>query len=120
MRVFARPDGRVELVLKDHVSLGESVPDYRVIIATEYWQEVHLQATVRTGNIVTLRNEDEGTPKFVLRVGPPCLVFAPATYTVRAMVSGEEVYFKNLTVLPHPEQLRRAQLDLAPVPDGIA
>ena len=119
MRVFARPDGRVELVLKDHVPLGESIPDYRVLISTEYGQEVHLQATVRTGNIVTIRNESDGTQKFVLRVGPPCMAFTPATYTVRAMENGAEVYFKNLTVLPHPEQTRLAQLDLAPIPGEI-
>lgn len=120
LRVFARADGRVELILRDHVPMDEVIPDYRVLISTEYGKEVHLQATVRTGNIVTLRNESEGTKKFVLRVGPPCIVFAPATYTVRAMVDGVEVYFKTLTVLQHPEQLRRAQLDLVPDPDGIA
>lgn len=109
-RVFANPDGSVELVLKDHVPLGEQIPDYRVLISTEYGPVVSLQASVRNGNIVSIRNaETGGTKKFVLRIGPPCITFTPATYTIRAISNGQEVYFKNLTVQPHPEQQRLAQ-----------
>lgn len=118
LRVFARPDGRVELVLKEHVPLEQSVPDYNVLISTEYGSDIHLQATVRNGMVVQIRDDKEGTQKFVLRIGPPCITFTPATYTVRAMDGDQEVYFKALTVLNHPEQLRKAQLAQVQGPGG--
>ena len=118
LRVFARPDGRVELVLKEYVPLEASVPDYQVLISTEYGAEQHLQATVRNGMVVQIRDDNSGTQKFILRVGPPCLTFTPATYTVRAMVNDQEVYFKCLTVLPHPEQQRKSQLAQVQGPGG--
>lgn len=113
-RVFARPDGRVELVLEDLAPLEKSVPDYFVLISTEYGPDVTLQATVRTGNVVSIRNEDSGTQKFILRVGPPCIEFYPGTYQVRAMVNDQEVYSKSLTVLPHPAAIRRKLLSQDP------
>lgn len=119
-RVFARPDGRVELVLKDHVPVGEPVPDYYVLVSTEYGQDVRLQATVRNGAVVAIRSDTEGTQKFVLRMGPPCVQFTPATYTVRAMVNDQEVYFKNLTVLAHPDHVRKFVPPPTPVPGETA
>lgn len=109
LQVFAQPDGHVELVLKDSVPLTESVPDYYVMISTEYGGDIHLQATARNGHVVQVRNEQDGTQKFVFRIGPPCVTFTPGTYMVRAMVGDEEVYVKALTVLAHPEQIRQAQ-----------
>ena len=101
-RVFSRPDGSIRLVLKDNVPLDEPTPDYRIHISTEVGTIVDIQATVRNGNVVQLRNEQNGTKRFILRLGPPCIQFLPATYTVRAYVDGCQVYFKNLTVSPDP------------------
>ncbi len=120
LRVFSRPDGRVELVLKDHVPIGEPVPDYYVLLSTEYGPDVHLQATIRNGAIVTIRSDTEGTQKFVLRMGPPCHQFMPGTYNVRAMVADQEVYFRNLTVLPHPDLVRKFVPPPTPVPGETA
>lgn len=120
MRVFARPDGRVELVLAENRPVGEPVPDYYVLLSTEYGQDIRLHATVRNGAVVVIRDEHGPTQKYLLRMGPPCITFMPATYTVRAMVNSQEVYFKNLTVLAHPDLVRNFVPPQAPVPDEIA
>lgn len=101
-RVFANHDGTATLVIKDNVPLGEQIPDYRIHISSEFGNYVIKEQTVRTGNVVTEQNDGEGTKKFVLRIGPPCLTISPGTYTVRAMVGKEQTYFKSLTVLNHP------------------
>jgi hypothetical protein len=101
-RAFATPGGMIELVLKKNVPLDEPMPNYEVLISTEYGREVLFQVKVGTGHIFTERDKDEKTKRFVLKVGPPEVLFAPTTYTVRAMVNGTEVYFKTVTVQNHP------------------
>lgn len=115
-RVFAKPDGSVELVIKDGVPLDEQTPDYFIRISTEYGTIVNVQATARNGNVVQLRNAEGPTKRFVLRLGPPCIQFMPGTYTIRGMVNGCEVYFKHLTVSPHPDLMLKIPPDLVPDP----
>jgi len=101
-RVMATPGGWIEVVLKDNVPLDEAMPAYEVLVSTEYGREVVLQASIRTGHVYSITHADRPTKKFVLKAGPPEITFAPATYTVRAMVDGKEVFFKTVTVLNHP------------------
>lgn len=100
MRLFALPGGSLDIVLLDNQPLDAVMPPYEILISTEYGREVILQARIRTGHVYSVTKGN--TKQFVLKVGPPEVKFAPATYIIRAMVNDKEVFLKTVTVLNHP------------------
>ncbi len=101
-RVYAHPDGTVELPIVEHLPLDAPMGNYEVFITTEFGREMHLHVTAGTGHVVTRLDKNDKTKAFVLRIRPSEIVFLPGTYMVRVTENNVPIYTKSMTVPSHP------------------
>lgn len=100
-RLFALPEGGVNVTVVDRLPLGSPLPPYEFYLSTENGRKIILHLTAGAGQVVIIPNGDQ-TERHVLRFGPPAVTIYPGTYQLRGMVNGQEMFSKSLTVSNHP------------------
>jgi hypothetical protein len=103
-RIFSMTAGGLEFVLMENVPLDQPEEDLAVYVDYEAGNEIKNWCTIQNPCILR-RVERNGTRTIFVKTLPDTLVIYPGTYFLRGVkvVSGEQFFYKTLTVLNNPQ-----------------